>query len=125
MTTKKKEAESNQPQAEARGKFKQTSGTPATEVWAQIDSTVINVAGKRVFYQLTDSEGGSDAPGGRKSIALVRNGLTGERDILGRQINLIEVFPCVDRASFKTKAPLSSGREPGTFDLAKDGDLVN
>lgn len=96
----------------------------AFEVWNKIDSTVVNVIGGRVFYQLTDDEGGTPDPGGRKSLAFV-TGKTDERDGQGRLLNRLMVFPCNGDDPLSVTAPLDSARTPGTFDLAKDGDLVN
>lgn len=96
----------------------------ATDVWEEIDSTVITVVGKRVFYQLKPEEGGVD-PLRTKSLAFVTGPGNPERDGQGRIQSFIVVFPRDGAAAFTTLAPLSSGREPGTYDLAKDGDLTN
>ncbi len=106
-------------------KIKQSSGKPASEVWNEIDSTTINVVGKRVYYQLTNEQGGTDNPGGRKSLAFVLDNKF-VRNSQGQNSNRLVVFPCVrDIGMFLTDAPLDSSRVPGTYDLAKEGDSTN
>jgi hypothetical protein len=87
----------------------------STEVWSEIDSTNINVAGRRCFY--------NDPDGGKKT-ALV-TGVTGRRDGQGRRLDVLTVFPKVAADSIKViEAPLSDDRTAGTYALANDGDLV-
>lgn len=89
---------------------------------SEIDSNISDVVGKRVYYQLLDSEGGTDEPGGRKRPAITNRVYQGKRDEQGRILTGIFVM---EGSGFSKDAPTSSGREPGTFDLYKSGDAVS
>lgn len=91
--------------------------------WTEIDNTVVDVIGKRVFYQLTDVELDSFKQTRRKCVALVV-GADGSRNADGQIVNTLRCWSANGDA-FTVKAPLSSDRRPGSFDLAKDGDKVN
>jgi hypothetical protein len=91
-----------------------------------LDSGVAPLTGKRIFYQLTDAEGGRDEPDGRKSVALITRNLRGERDEEGRLVHNIVVFPGNGHPPFtKMRVPSDSGRTPGTWDNIQPGDLKN
>lgn len=91
--------------------------------WFEIDNTVIDVIGKRVFYQLTDIEMSRFSTNTRKVYGQVV-GATGERGTDGRIVNTLRCWTA-EGEPFTVKAPLDSGRSQGTFDLVKDGDKVN
>jgi hypothetical protein len=90
------------------------------------DAGIAPLTGKRIFYQLTDGEGGRDEGDGRKSLAFITRNLRGERDEEGRLVHHIVVFPCTGLSPFvKQFAPSDSGRTPGTWDNIQPGDLRN
>ena len=97
-------------------------GSQAPQI-SEIDDDVSDVVGKRVFYQLTDDEGGTDEPGGRKRVAFIAHTYhDGRRDDAGRL--LCNVF--VGWANgFNKDAGFDSSRQPGTIDIFHDGDRVN
>jgi hypothetical protein len=80
---------------------------------------------KPVFYQLKDSEGGSDEVYGRKSPAFIIKTGPGPRDEQGRQLFNIFVMPTNGKPAFSTIAPFDSERRQGTIDDPQPGDLVN
>lgn len=102
------------------------AGHNSTDVWEQIDSTNINVLGKRVFFH--DRELG-------KCLAFV-TGTTGRRtpevrdvneNVIsgGQRIDILTVFSNRSGISFGTQAILSDDRRPDTYALANDGDLTD
>lgn len=98
-----------------------SSKRQAGDVWHDIDNSVAYRVGKRVFYQLTDEQGGTGDVGGRKSLAFI-TATRGERTSDGLVCELI-VFPVTGTSAIVgVKAKLDSARTPGTFDTAKDGD---
>lgn len=106
---------------------KQTAdGHNASDAWEQIDGTVNNVIGKRVFY---------NDPVQGKCLAFV-TGVTGKRSPVvrdgnenivsgGQNIDILTVFPNRGGAPFSVEAPLSGDRKAGTYALANDGDLTD
>lgn len=112
-----------------------SSQPKTTASWSTLDDGGDELrVGQRVFYFLRDDEGGTDQAGGRKSVAIIRNPLiSGDpsdpttlhtiRDSENRRVVLLEVFPCVERQSFFTRAFSSAAsREPGGFDVIQTGD---
>lgn len=97
--------------------------------WDAVDSGIADLVGKRVFYQLTDAEGG--VPDMRKVVAFVlKTGfdLGGEPGVAkrngdGKIVSLIW-FVNYGGTVIVKEAPLDSAREPGTFDTVKSGDTV-
>lgn len=89
---------------------------------SEIDDDISDVCGKRIYYQLTDEEGGSDAEGRKVSARIAKTYKDGRRDAQGHLISHIFVDY---NGGFNKDSYLSSGREPGTFDVFKDGDRVN
>jgi hypothetical protein len=87
----------------------------ASDVWNEIDSTVINVIGAKVFY---------NDPSLGKCFARVV-GTIPERNEPGQIQNWLRVYPNDGSEPFNVKAALSSDRAPSTFALATDGDLRN
>ena len=89
---------------------------------SEIDDDVSDVVGKRIYYQLTDEEGGSDEQGGRKRAAVIaRVYFDNRRDDKGRKLTGVFVF---EGSGFGKDAPLDSSRTPGTWDIYKSGDSV-
>ena len=89
---------------------------------SEIDDDTSDVVGKRVYYQLTDAEGGTDEPGGRKRAAVVNQVyFDNRRDGQGRKLTGIFVM---EGSGFSVDAPLDSSRTPGTWDIYKSGDSV-
>ena len=97
-------------------------GSKAPQI-SQIDDDISDVVGKRVYYQLTDEQGGSDKPGGRKVAGFVAQVyFDGRRDSQGRlQSNIFVAFD----GGFNVDAGQDSSRQLGTWDIFKDGDSVN
>jgi len=90
---------------------------------SEIDDDVSDVCGKRIYYQLTDEEGGTDEPGGRKRAAVTTHiHYDNRRDTQGRKLTGIFVFA---GSGFEKDAPLDSSRTPGTWDIYKSGDAVS
>lgn len=88
----------------------------------EIDDDISDVVGKRIYYQLTDAEGGTDEQGGRKRAAvLTRVYFDNRRDEMGRKLSGIFVF---EGSGFAKDAPLDPSRTPGTWDIFHSGDLV-
>lgn len=97
----------------------------STEQFIDLDSGIAPLTGKRVFYQLTDVEGGTDEPDGRKSPAVIVKNLRGKRDAEGRLVSRLLVFPCDGEQPFSVEAPSDSSRTPGTWDNHQPGDKRN
>ena len=90
---------------------------------SEIDDDIADVCGKRVYYQLTDEEGGTDEPGGRKRAAVTTHIYhDGRRDPQGRKLTGIFVFA---GGGFEKDAPLDSSRQPGTWDIFHSGDIAS
>lgn len=97
-----------------------TTGSPNI---SEIDDDVSDVVGKRVYYFLLNEEGGMDEPVGRKRPAVINRVYTdNRRDEQGRKVSGLFVF---EGSGFSKDAPLSSGREAGTWDIFKSGDSVS
>jgi hypothetical protein len=84
-----------------------------------------NVNFKPVFYQLKDSEGGSDEAYGRKSPAFIVKNSSGERDEQGRLLFDVFVLPTNGKPAFSARVPFDSSRSAGSIDHPQPGDLVN
>ena len=94
-------------------------GSTAPQI-AEIDDDISDVCGKRCFYQLTDEEGGTDEPGGRKRAAVTTHVYhDSRRDAQGRKLTGIFVFA---NGVGEKDAPLDSSRTPGTWDIFHSGD---
>jgi hypothetical protein len=91
--------------------------------WDEIDNTDIDVKGKRVFYQLTDTQLATFNLTNRKCVALVV-GANGARGEDGRVVNTLRCWT-ENGDAFTVKAPLDDSRTPGTYALANDGDKRN
>jgi len=90
---------------------------------AEIDDDISDVVGKRVYYQLTDSEGGTDEPGGRKRVAFIAHTYhDSRRDTEGRLISNLFIGW---EGGFNKDSGYDSSRQPGTWDIFKDGDRVS
>jgi hypothetical protein len=103
---------------------KQQAGTvtPA-EVAAKMDSTAVDVKGKRVFYFLTEAEQQTFIGADYKNLAFVI-GANLTRGPDGRIIDKLAVFVSTGNLIF-VDAPSDSSRTAGTYDLFREGDLRN
>ncbi|HKQ06616.1 MAG TPA: hypothetical protein VJ464_15895 [Blastocatellia bacterium] len=94
-----------------------------TDLLAHLFGSVEPIAGKPILYQLTNEEGGTDEPGGRKVPAQIhRHYFDGRRDGQGRAVDRIVFVNAWGTVCVKD-APLDSSREPGTWDIYQPGDL--
>ncbi len=92
-----------------------------------LDSGIAPLHGKRVFYQLTDEEGGTDEPDGRKTPAIITFNYRGKRDGNGVLVSALFILrPGFRGGPFvKDEVPGDSSRSPGTWDTIHPGDLRN
>jgi hypothetical protein len=97
-------------------------GSNAPQI-SEIDDDVSDITGKRVFYFLTDEEGGTNGPGGRKVAAILAQTYHPQRRNEAGQI-VSNIFVMVN-GGFNKDAALDSSRQPGTFDIFHDGDRTN
>ncbi|HEX8090443.1 MAG TPA: hypothetical protein VF762_16410 [Blastocatellia bacterium] len=94
-----------------------------TDLLSTLFGTTAPVVGKPILYQLTDAEGGTDEPGGRKVPAQIhRHYFDGRRDGQGRELDRI-VFVNAFGSVVVKDAPMDSGRSAGTWDTYQPGDL--
>jgi hypothetical protein len=92
-----------------------------------LDSGIAPLHGKRVFYQLTDEEGGTAEPDGRKTSAIITFNYRGLRDDQGRLVSALIILRPGFRGGLliKDEVPGDSSRSPGTWDTIQPGDQRN
>lgn len=95
-----------------------------------IDTSIAPLTGKRVYYVLTDQEGGLQLEStgqGRKVPALIVFNYRGRRDSEGRLVSPLVIFrPAFAGGLFqKDEVASDSSRTQGTWDAIQPGDLLN
>lgn len=132
MATKSKASNTGADKKPAPAKRARARATKnATDVWAEIDSTLIRVKGKRVWWfpsaDVVDPHTGKNSidanEGDPKAIAKVIACPKGLTDEHGRDLDRLKVT-LGNGSEIIVLARLDSAREPGTYDLAKPGDLT-